>query len=177
MAVKFPSTDDLARVAGDLSLSLTAQDLESFRGLMANSIASYSRLDELIEPTLPVKYPRTPGVRPLPEDNPFNAWYWRTEIKGAPSGPLVGKTVAIKDNVCVAGVPMMNGCAVLEGYMPEIDATIVTRILDAGARSWAKRSVRIFACPVAVTRARLVRCEIHIKKPMRLVDHRVGAVR
>ena len=47
MAVKFPTTEDLARVAADLSLSLTAQDLESFRGLMANSIASYSRLDEL----------------------------------------------------------------------------------------------------------------------------------
>ena len=132
MAVKFPTTEDLARVAADLSLSLTAQDLESFRGLMANSVASYSRLDELTEPTLPVKYPRTPGVRPQPEENPFNAWYWRTEIKGAPSGPLSGKTVAIKDNVCVAGVPMMNGCAVLEGYVPEIDATIVTRILDAG---------------------------------------------
>ena len=99
MAVKFPTTDDLARVAADLSLSMTAQDLESFRGLMANSVASYSRLDELTEPTLPVRYPRTPGVRPQPEDNPFNAWYWRTEIKGAPSGPLAGKTVAIKDNV------------------------------------------------------------------------------
>ena len=40
--------------------------------------------------------------------------------------------MAIKDNVCVAGVPMMNGSSVLEGYVPEIDATIVTRILDAG---------------------------------------------
>jgi amidase len=138
MAVKFPTTEDLARVAADLSLSLTAQDLESFRGLMANSIASYSRLDELTEPTLPVKYPRTPGVRPQPEENPFNAWYWRTEIKGASSGPLSGKTVAIKDNVCVAGVPMMNGCAVLEGYIPEIDATIVTRILDAGGTIMGK---------------------------------------
>src|SRR5205823_6769227 len=31
----------------------------------------------------------------------------------------------------VAGVPMMNGTAVLEGYVPDVDATIVTRILDA----------------------------------------------
>ena len=45
---------------------------------------------------------------------------------------MSGKKVAIKDNICVAGVPMMNGSALLEGYVPEIDATVVTRILDAG---------------------------------------------
>jgi Asp-tRNA(Asn)/Glu-tRNA(Gln) amidotransferase A subunit family amidase len=28
---------------------------------------------------------------------------------------------------------MMNGSNVLEGYVPDVDATIVTRILDAGA--------------------------------------------
>jgi amidase len=38
----------------------------------------------------------------------------------------------MKDNVCVAGIPMMNGSNVLEGYVPDVDATIVTRILDAG---------------------------------------------
>src|SRR4029434_5411884 len=35
-------------------------------------------------------------------------------------------------NVCLAGVPMMNGASTLEGYVPDVDATIVTRILDAG---------------------------------------------
>ena len=32
----------------------------------------------------------------------------------------------------LAGVPMMNGTRMLEGYIPPIDATIVTLILDAG---------------------------------------------
>ena len=36
----------------------------------------------------------------------------------------------MKDNVMVAGVPMMNGASTLEGYVPEIDATIVERVLD-----------------------------------------------
>ena len=40
--------------------------------------------------------------------------------------------MAVKDNICVAGVPMMNGSRVLESYVPEVDATVVTRILDAG---------------------------------------------
>jgi amidase len=79
-----------------------------------------------------VKYPRGVGQRPGPEENRHNAWYWKCAIKGAPAGKLAGKKVAIKDNVCVAGIPMMNGTAVLEGFVPDVDATIVTRILDAG---------------------------------------------
>ena len=132
MPVQLPTIDDLAELAADYELSLEPEDLESFQGLMAGNLASYDRLDELTEPSLPVAYPRSPGFRPQPEDNPLNAWYWRSEITGAASGPLLGKTLAIKDNVCVAGVPMMNGSHVLEGYVPEIDATIVTRILEAG---------------------------------------------
>lgn len=58
--------------------------------------------------------------------------YWRCDIQGAPTGKLAGKTVGIKDNIAVAGVPMMNGTKLLEGYTPEFDATVVTRILDAG---------------------------------------------
>ena len=132
MAVKHPTIDDLADIAAGYGLELTDEDLESFQGLMGGVLESYARLDELTEPSLLVSYPRTPGYRPQPEDNPLGAWYWRTDIKGASSGPLAGKTLAIKDNVCVAGVPMMNGSNILEGYTPEIDATIVTRILDAG---------------------------------------------
>ena len=82
-----------------------------------------------------VKYPRTPGYRPqVRRKNPLNAWYVKTDIQGARrKASSKGKTVAVKDNVCVAGVPMMNGSSTLEGYIPNIDATIVTRLLDAGA--------------------------------------------
>ena len=79
-----------------------------------------------------VKYPRDAGFRPPASDNRLNAWYWRCSIKGATSGPLVGKKIAIKDNMCGAGIPTMNGSNVLEGYVPDVDATIVTRILGAG---------------------------------------------
>ena len=127
-----PSLDDLEQVAELYGFHLTDDDLESYQGLMKPALQRYARLEELTEPTLPVKYPRTPGHRPQPADNPLGAWYWRSDIRGASSGPLAGKTVAIKDNVCVAGVPMMNGTSTLEGYVPDVDATIVTRILDAG---------------------------------------------
>ena len=53
-------------------------------------------------------------------------------MKGAKQGKLQGRTVVLKDNICLAGIPMMSGSRVLEGYIPDMDATIVTRILDAG---------------------------------------------
>ena len=133
MAPRLPTTEQILDIANDFGMHLDREDAESFRGLMAGSMASYARLDQLAEPKLPVKYPRTPGYRPGPEENKYNAWYWKTDIKGAGAGGvLAGKTVAVKDNICVAGVPMMNGSRILEGYVPEVDATVVTRILDAG---------------------------------------------
>ncbi len=127
-----PPLDELGRIAKSYGLDLSAEDLASFRNLMDGVLASYRRLDQFAEPTLPVKYPRNAGYRPPASENRLNAWYWKCSINGATSGPLAGKKIAIKDNVCVAGIPMMNGSAVLEGYVPDVDATLVTRILDAG---------------------------------------------
>jgi amidase len=132
MPVRTPSLEQLSEIALEYGLDMTEEDLASFQGLMAGVLASYNRLDQLVEPGLPVRHPRTPGHRARPEENPLNAWYWRCSIGGSAQGLLAGRRVAIKDNVCVAGVPMMNGSSVLEGYVPEADATIVTRILDAG---------------------------------------------
>ena len=134
MPVHPPTIEELREIADSFGLTLSDDDLASFRGLILPTLESYTAVERLPEPPLlSVKYPRTPGYRPGPEENPYNAWYWRCQIQGAPGGPLSGKRVAIKDNVCVAGVPMMNGSATLEGYVPEVDATIVTRTLDAGA--------------------------------------------
>jgi amidase len=131
-APRLPTAAEILELAHGFGMTLTETDACSFRGLMAGSMASYARLDELVEPKLPVGYPRTPGHRPSSRENPYNAWYWKCEIRGASTGPLAGMKVAVKDNICVAGVPMMNGSRLLEGHVPDIDATVVTRVLDAG---------------------------------------------
>ena len=56
----------------------------------------------------------------------------------------LGRTVALKDTVLLAGVPLMNGASVMEGYVPEVDATIVTRMLDAGATITGKAVCEYF---------------------------------
>jgi amidase len=133
MAVQLPTPEQLRAAAGDVGLSLTDTDVESYIGLMTASAAAYNVVDAMPDDLPEVKYARTPGKFPTPEENPHNAWYVKTSIKGAATGPLRGKRIAIKDNAMVAGVPMMNGNSILEGYVPEIDATVVTRLLDAGA--------------------------------------------
>ena len=132
MAVRQPTVEEIFRIADAYNLKPSPADVDSYIELSQPILDSYVRLDQLTAPSLPVKYPRAPGARPQPDDNPMGAWYWRCDIAGPPGGILSGKSVAIKDNVCVAGVPMMNGASVLEGYVPDVDATIVTRILDAG---------------------------------------------
>ncbi len=127
-----PSVDEIYALAEDFGITLEADAAEAYQRLIAEQIGAYTRLDALAEPKLPVNYPRLPGHRPSPEENPYNAWYWKSEVKGKARGPLAGKSVALKDNVCLAGVPMTIGAALLEGYVPDVDATVVTRILDAG---------------------------------------------
>jgi amidase len=129
---------ELQQVARELGLNLSEADALSFHGLMQGQLDAYDLVEDMVAPLPEVRYPRTPGVRPQPEDNPYGAWAVKTRIEGARHGRLRGKRVAIKDNVCVAGVPMMNGASILEGYTPEIDATIVTRLLDEGAEILGK---------------------------------------
>ncbi|HEX9530325.1 MAG TPA: amidase, partial [Acidimicrobiales bacterium] len=126
MPVHPPTVGQLREIAESFGLVLSDEDVASFQGLILPLLASYTEVEGMagVTPLAP-KYRRGSGFRPDPSDNPYNAWYWRCEIPGAAGGPLAGKRVAIKDSVCVAGVPMMNGSATLEGYVPEVDATIV----------------------------------------------------
>ena len=133
MPVQMPTAEQLRDVADEIGLSLSEDDLQSFLGLIAGSIDAYNIVDGLPDNLPRVRYPRVPGYRPEGEENKYNAWYYKTRIQGAAGGKLEGKTVALKDNVMLAGVPMMNGAATLEGYVPDIDATVVERLLDAGA--------------------------------------------
>ncbi len=132
MTFKTPSLRQLRAAADRLGMAPSDAYLESTRRIVAPLIDAYRALDGVADAVPPVKYPRTPGYRPEGDENRYGAWYVKTDIKGARRGKLKGKRVALKDNICLAGVPMMNGASILEGYVPDIDATIVTRILDAG---------------------------------------------
>lgn len=133
MTVKRPTLSQMRDMTTRFGMNLTDAELREYSEIMEPYIQAYDRLDATPDNLPPVRYPRSPGHIPDFSENPLNAWYVKTEVRGAPDGPLRGKRIALKDTVCLAGVPMMNGSSVMEGYTPEIDATIVTRMLDAGA--------------------------------------------
>ncbi len=130
--VKRPSLAQMKEIVASLNMSMSDHEVGEYLEVMEGTFKSYDRIAQLSDNLPPVRYPRTPGHKPKASENPLNAWYVKTDIKGAPYGPLQGKRIVLKDNVCLAGVPMMNGSSTLEGYVPDLDATLVTRILDAG---------------------------------------------
>ena len=55
--------------------------------------------------------------------------------------PLLGLPVTIKDSIDVAGLPCTGGSFARDGYIPARDATVVSRLRDAGAVVLAKTNV------------------------------------
>ena len=144
MTVKRPTHAQLKEIVTGFGMNMSDDRIAEFLSIMDDTIQAYDVIDAEPDYMPTVDYPRTAGIRPSAEENPLNAWYVKTEIRGAPRGPLAGRTVVLKDNICLAGVPMMNGASTLKGYTPDIDATVVTRILDAGATIVGKAHCEYF---------------------------------
>lgn len=132
MPVDPPDSAALAAVARRYGLGLDAADLDQFAPLVTGLLASWDAVAELYAASAP-DAPERAWTRPDPADNPYNAWYVTCAVTGGGDGPLAGRTVAVKDNTAVAGIPLMNGSTTVEGYVPRRDATVVTRMLAAGA--------------------------------------------
>ena len=130
-----PDVDEIVAVAKELGIHLSPDEAVLYR---KNILEQMSQLDEFVQARLEETAPpmvsaaRTPGYRPAREEDPLNAWTWKCRIDGAGQGVLAGKTVSYKDHIAVAGVPMSFGSFALDGFVPDFDATVVTRVLEAG---------------------------------------------
>ncbi|MGB7879346.1 MAG: Asp-tRNA(Asn)/Glu-tRNA(Gln) amidotransferase subunit GatA [Ilumatobacteraceae bacterium] len=64
---------------------------------------------------------------------------------GRDPGPLAGVPIAWKDNMCTRGIPTTCSSRILDGWKPPYDATIVTKLHDAGAIVIGKTNLDEFA--------------------------------
>ena len=146
MALRLPTVEELKQIAAAGHFHLSADELDDFQALMPGMFETLEALDRMPLTPPPLKYAdRKAGGLADPKTDPHNAIIRRCSVRGAATGKLAGKRIGIKDNISVAGVPMSCGSSVLEGYVPEADATLVTRILDAGGHIVAKLNLDNFA--------------------------------
>jgi amidase len=126
-----PTTQDLLSAAEREQLKLSEQQCADLQPFAEAFVRTLDDVEDLPDVIVPIRYPRTPGRRPSPEEDPVNAFVRICDIAGASRGPLAGKRIGVKDNIAVAGVPLTNGSRTLS-YTPQQDAVVVERVLDAG---------------------------------------------
>ncbi|MEZ5666020.1 MAG: amidase [Alphaproteobacteria bacterium] len=148
MTLRRPSIDDLIEIGEQAHIHLNDDELEVLPAIVDAVIDGYDELDQYPDPLRPVTPAvRIPGPRPEPADDPLNGVVRTCSVKAAPeiTGPLSGKAIGVKDTICVAGIPMTCASRLLYDYTPDIDATIVTRILEAGGHITAVLNTDDFA--------------------------------
>jgi amidase len=120
------SLDETVELMRELGMS--TDEADEYHKLVQGSLSGVQLIPEV--ETAPVE---RSWSYPEATDNPLGAWYVKTQIPGAEHGRLAGRSIAVKDNVLLAGVPLMNGTTILDGYSPDVDAEIVRRMLAEGA--------------------------------------------
>lgn len=125
-----------------LGLTIKAEESADYQRLLAAIHDCATRVDSLPDyQPVPNKYPRENVHLPTSEEQQFgHAWAYRFRIRGDDSAggsspaTLKAKSVCVKDCIAVAGVPQFYGSDAFAPWTPSTDATVVTRVLNAGAQ-------------------------------------------
>ncbi|TKA77383.1 hypothetical protein B0A55_03219 [Friedmanniomyces simplex] len=137
------TSEVLNEVCKSLGVKLKDEEHEDYRKLLAvfdESARELMDMDDYAPLTDLARFPRNDVRQTDVSENTHGAWAWRCNIKDTQpnTGILVGKTVCLKDMISVKDVPMLMGTEFVSGYTPNMDATVVTRILEAGGHITGK---------------------------------------
>ncbi|WP_322050649.1 amidase [Paraburkholderia bannensis] len=127
-----PTPEDVLQISRNLGLGVSEADAGFYAEVVAKSVKNYDTVFAIAADAAPRAPSGRAYVTPPPAENTNNAWYVRSSIVESKTGRLAGRRIAIKDSIPVAGIPMLAGANIFEGYVPEFDAEVVRRILAAG---------------------------------------------
>lgn len=128
-----PSGDEIPALAARIEWPLDPALTDIITDSIADMAQSYRLMGEWasdIEPAI-----NTTRDRGQASTDP--AWAWTCHIQECADGPLSGMTVAVKDSIAVEGLPTVMGSRLINDeesrHIARTDATVVRRLLDAGA--------------------------------------------
>ncbi|KAH9909909.1 amidase signature domain-containing protein [Xylariomycetidae sp. FL2044] len=127
------SADALRSLATGVNIKIPEDEIEDFRILISSAdtaAKTFLAAEDYIPRADLQRYPRT-NVH-IPDDTDKGGWATKaTVISTQPSSELLrGRSLALKDNIALADVRCTNGTAAMD-WTAVVDATVVTRILDA----------------------------------------------
>ena len=136
------SEQEIAEAAARLSITIAQSELAEYRRAAAWQIERLAAfMDQPDQPAFEPPSERDIGYPPSSTNDPHRAWVWKCDIQEVRSGILANKTVGFKDHISVAGIPQCFGSRLFGHFIPDIDATVVSRVLAEGGRIVGKNSM------------------------------------
>ncbi|WP_331232361.1 amidase [Natronorarus salvus] len=119
-------------LGAEFGFTIGSSEAERYACAIDEEFRGHERLDEIAAPRSFDDAVRDVVFGPGSDIDPLNAF---TSLFSHPetAGPLSDLEIAIKDNFAVAGAPMTCGSRVFESVIPTSHATVVSRLLAAGA--------------------------------------------
>lgn len=114
------------------------KDYALLLGVFYDACKEIMEMEDYLPSTDLERFPRENIHLPTKDKNKLGGWGWKVTIKDQKPEKntdrlLEGSFVCVKDCVAIAGVPMLLGTDFITNYTPKTDATIITRLLEAGA--------------------------------------------
>ena len=135
---------DVAALADQYNLDVAESELGDLASLVNGGLAGLEAVRKVPTSRTSAAGDNREWWQPPPSD--YNAIVTACEVP-PPDGAgddLAGVSVGLKDNIAVAGVPLTCASPVMDGYVPDEDAVVVERLLDAGATVAAKTNLDAF---------------------------------
>ena len=139
------------------SLEISSLEISSLRNLYLSGELTPTKLIDELEARMAEQHSGNIWIYKLSREQ-LLGYCQALEAKDPASLPLYGIPFAIKDNIDLAGIPTTAACPEF-AYIPEHSATVVQKLIDAGAIPIGKTNLDQFATGLVGTRSPFGACQ------------------